>query len=294
MDRKKLILNNKNYLYYKEKKLYLTDIEWKIIEQFKQDLICQVMLEDKKLEHRAKLNVSDAKKISIEIDLFIKDTKILLYLKDIIKIDHIVFKELATLSVKDRKDDDLERYVLERKLSTKIITELENSFTDTFFNSLELSRMKILELLSHEEIDKKDNHILVLGAMLRLLQIMHNLNFEKSEGRIAIIIKDILKERNITIITINKILLNKLSSYKRIIGHEIVEILLKTTCIEQYSFNTKKIRKIFIKILIPTILVTFSPFQSFGATSKRLHQEESIRIGSSPEPFLWKTKILKY
>jgi hypothetical protein len=38
-----------------------------IIEQFKRDLICQVMLENKQLEHRANLNLSDAKKISIEI-----------------------------------------------------------------------------------------------------------------------------------------------------------------------------------------------------------------------------------
>jgi len=184
-------------------------------------------------------------------------TKILLYFKDIIKIDHLVLKELGGVLIKEH-NKDLERYSLERKLSNRIITGFENSLTDAFYNKLELSRMKILELLSHEEINKNDNHILVLGAMIKILQIIQALNFEKNQSRLAIIIKDILKERNLTKITIKKILLNKLSFYKRIIGHEIVEILLKTTCIEQYSFNIKNKRKIFIKILIPTILVNLA------------------------------------
>jgi len=149
------------------------------IEQFKHDLICQVMLSDKTLKHRANVNITDAKKkISIQIDMSIKDTKILLYFKDIIKIDHLVLKELGGVLIKEH-NKDLERYSLERKLSNRIITGFENSLTDAFYNKLELSRMKILELLSHEEINKNDNHILVLGAMIKILQIIQALNFEK-------------------------------------------------------------------------------------------------------------------
>lgn len=250
-------LNKKNYVYYNDKKIYLTMVEWLEVEKYKHNLICETMLRDKSLIHKSNLNIFDAKNISIQIDLLIKNTKILKDFNDIIKIDHVILKELTSILIKEH-NKDLERYVLERKLSNKIIDCFEQSLTDIFYKTLDLSRMKILELISTEEINQKNNHILIIAAILKLLQILKKLNFEKLESKLAVIIKDIIKDKNITKILFNKILLNKLSYYKRIIGHEIVEILLTAKCIDQFSFNIKNRKKIFIKLLIPTILVNLA------------------------------------
>jgi hypothetical protein len=250
-DIKKDLYINKN-----GKKVYLTLTEWQEMENYKSTLIVETLLENKPLTHKASINKYDAKEISTEIDNCIKNTKILKQLGEVIKIDRIILKELAALLI--NKKSELFRYVLERNLSSKLVASLEDALTIDYYRKINLTRAKILDLLTHEAISKDVNYILIISSILQLLKTLSNTEFNKCEKPLSVILKNILIEKKKNVVELRTFLLNKLSCYKRVIGDEVLEILRKTKSIEQFTYNKKKERVIMIKIVIPSILINLA------------------------------------